>query len=345
MKKFTLIFTVILVSMAYHLLAQENNEEGKRVELQFRERASFLAVDDKYSIVPGVIYYADDGFRVFSGYDVDKCGTEDEYVILTYQDWKLRIRRNNDTEVYQPNLKAARMKFISSEIESIDKELKNLKTLDKDSADIRGISKKTMIENLNQQKALLYQLSEQQELVQQEAVHMPILAKNGVRLAMLKTDFDRMRASGTLVDVYSLKCKYRFSLASGFMTIPFKLRPKRDSVNFNITTDITLGAYIGGKMRLTRTGHYFLVLPATLGLSYINVGNHQTSNVNTEGSSNVVPGWTWSTGLIFDLNRFNVGVVLGQDFASGVGEHWLYNKKIWFSFSIGYSFFNESKKN
>jgi hypothetical protein len=46
--------------------------------------------------------------------------------------------------------------------------------------------------------------------------------------------------------------------------------------------------------------------------------------------------------IYFDLNGVNVGFVLGCDYASGVGDDWLYNKKLWYSFAIGYSFLNKN---
>lgn len=123
------------------------------------------------------------------------------------------------------------------------------------------------------------------------------------------------------------------------MTIPFKMRFRQDSVPFNMTTDITLGSYIGIQKRISSKNDYYLTFPLTLGLSYINVGNNETSNVNTSGSSSVVPGWTGSLGIAFDLDGFNLGFVCGLDYASGVGDNWLYNGKLWISFAIGYAFF------
>ena len=129
------------------------------------------------------------------------------------------------------------------------------------------------------------------------------------------------------------------------MTVPFKFRPKEDTVNFNLTTDVTLGAYLGVRRRIARSGSNFVIIPATLGLSYINVGNNQTSKVNTDDNTSVVPGLSWSSGIVFEINGFNLGYVFGQDYASGVGDNWLYNGKMWHSFSIGYSFFTQNAKN
>lgn len=318
MKK-NLTLLLMLISVSY-LFAQ--NDDGKKVELQFKERISFYSVDNRYNLLTDTIYHADDGFRVFSGYDIEKLKNGKEYVIFRYPTW------NGKTQVKEtPYSQQEKMLLDSLFLSSVEGLF---------DADITKSKIYTQI--LDSLKLL----AEKETL--KRPVHVDIVGRDGLKLAILKNDFEKLKLEGKIKDVYSLKWRHSTKLASGFMTIPFKLRPSQDSVNFNLTTDITLGPYIGVKKRISRQGNNFIVLPATLGLSYINVGNSETSNVNTENNSSVVPGWTWSTGLIFDLNGFNVGFVLGQDFASGVGQDWLYNKKLWYSFSIGYSFFRKSDK-
>ncbi len=268
-----------MVFLGTSLFAQ--NKDGKKIELEFKERVAFKPVDETYSFIPNITYHADDGFKVFSGYDVEDIGGVD-YVIFSYPDWKGKEQQQ--------------------------------------SASIKAL------------------------LQSGKSVHINLVGLNGKKLAMKKEDFEKLKLAGKVEDVYSVKWKYSTDICSGFMSVPFKLRPAQDSVNFDITTDVTLGAYVGVRKRISKKRNNFVIVPVTLGLSYINVGNNQTSTVNTEGSTGVVPGWSWSTGLVLDLNSFNVGFVLGQDYASGVGDHWLYNKKIWYSFAIGYSFFNNKDK-
>lgn len=298
------------------------NDDGKKVELQFKERVGFYSVDNRYNLITDTIYHGDDGFRVFSGYDIEKLSNGKEYVILKYPNWKGKSQVKEIPYSQQEKMLLDSLFLLS---------VKGLFDLD---------TSKTKIytQILDSLKLLA------QKEILKRPVHVDIVGRNGLRLAIPKDDFEKLNLQGKLQDVYSLKWRHSTKLASGFMTVPFKLRPAQDSVNFNMTTDITLGAYIGVKKRISKQGNNFIVIPATLGLSYINVGNSETSNVNTENNSSVVPGWTWSTGLVFDLNGFNIGVVLGQDYASGVGQDWIYNKKMWYSFSIGYSFFSKSEK-
>jgi hypothetical protein len=166
-----------------------------------------------------------------------------------------------------------------------------------------------------------------------------IAAINGKTLAVKKTEFDLVKKT----TYYSVSfCKWKnYNFSSGIMTIPFKLRPKIDTIEFNVTTDITLGGYFGLTKRISTYKRYYITLPATLGLSYINVTNNNTSNIIKDNATGVVPGFTWSSGIIFQLEDFNIGFVLGQDFASGVGDKWIYNGKLWYSFAIGYNFLSQ----
>jgi hypothetical protein len=312
MKK-TLTLLMILITLS-RLYAQ--NDDSKKVELQFKERVGFYSVDNRYNLITDTIFHANDGFRVFSGYDIDTLMDGKVYVILKYPNWKGKSQVHNKI-IRQEQKILLDTVFLLSIKEILDK---------------GTIKEKIYYQVLDSLKTLA------EREVLKRPVHVDIVGRDSLSIAILKDDFENLLLRGKINDVYSLKWPYSTKLASGFISVPFKLRPSQDSVNFNITTDITLGAYIGVKKRISRQGNNFIVIPATLGLSYINVGDNKTSIVNTENSSSLVPGWTWSTGIIFDLNGFNIGFVLGQDFASGVGKDWIYNNKTWYSFSIGYSF-------
>lgn len=317
LKKVNFILILSLISR----LGVSQNEDGKKVELQFKERVSFYAVDNRYNLLKDTVYFADDGFRVFSGFDIEKLADGKEYVILRYPNWKGR------SQVKEKHIPKQRQVLLDSLF------LLSVEDLYREETKQAEIYR-TILDSLKL-------LSDAERL--KKPYRTDIVGRDSLTLAFPLKDFKVLKSEKKIQDVYSLKWSHSTKIASGFMTIPFKLRPKQDSVNFTMTTDITLGAYLGVKKRISRRSNYFVVLPATLGLSYINVANNETSNVNTEGSSGIVPGWTWSSGLVFDFDGFNVGVVFGQDFASGVGEDWLYNGNLWYSFSIGYSFFNKDK--
>ncbi|MCB0762693.1 MAG: hypothetical protein KDC12_14285 [Flavobacteriales bacterium] len=164
-------------------------------------------------------------------------------------------------------------------------------------------------------------------------------ALNGKTLAILKEEFDKL----TTTDIHNNKVFKRgsYDFTSGVMTIPFKFRPRLDTTEFTMTTDITLGPYMGVTHRLSETKPYFLTLAGTLGVAFINLNDNTTSNENNESTTGIVPGLTWSTGLILQLDDFSLGYVLGQDFASEVGHDWMYHSRIWHSFAIGYNFLSK----
>jgi hypothetical protein len=165
------------------------------------------------------------------------------------------------------------------------------------------------------------------------------IAINGKTFAIKKTDFDLVKKT----TYYSLSFKKwkNYNFSSGVMTIPFKLRPKIDSTEFNVTTDVTLGGYFGLTKRISSNKRNYITIPATLGLSYINISNNNTSNLNKDNAIGVVPGITWCSGIIFQLEDFNIGFVFGTDYASGVGKKWIYNGRMWYSFAIGYNFLTQ----
>jgi hypothetical protein len=171
-------------------------------------------------------------------------------------------------------------------------------------------------------------------------VNFPLAGKralNGKTLLISKAQFDKIEKTS----VYSTSWRNRrnYQLTSGQLTIPFKLRTKTGDTEFQMTTDVTIGAYVGVRKRLSKRQDTFITIPATLGLTFINVNDNTTAPTgSSENPTGIVPGWTWSTGVVFEFNKFSAGLVLGRDYASGVANDWIYHDKTWYSFAIGYSF-------
>lgn len=164
---------------------------------------------------------------------------------------------------------------------------------------------------------------------------------NGKILIIEKERFEKLDKN-TLYDTNFRKIKnYKFT--TGLLTIPFKYRPSQDSLNFKMTTDVTLGPYLGVTKRISKRNTYYMTIPATLGLSFINLNNNVTS---TQQSNDIdlIPGFSMSTGLIFQFDNFTIGYVIGLDYASGIGKDWIYQGKEWHSFAIGYSFIKSDGK-
>lgn len=130
-------------------------------------------------------------------------------------------------------------------------------------------------------------------------------------------------------------------VTGGQLTIPFKIRPKAEHGTFRLTTDVTLGAFIGLTKRLSTKKDHYITIPLTAGLTFININDNNTSlefAAADAGETDVVPGLTWSSGVIIQLDQYNLGLIFGKDYASEVGNQWLYHKKMWWSFGLGFSF-------
>lgn len=174
------------------------------------------------------------------------------------------------------------------------------------------------------------------ENVSNNPVRISILNRNRMFIAM-PYDLFKASAKDTLYNA-SFTDMSNFKITSGILTVPFKLRSPQKDENFTMTTDVTLGPYIGVTKRISSRNPIYVTLPVTLGLAFINISNNETATVNSEPNINTVPGVSWSSGLIFQLNKFDIGFVFGQDFASDIGDNWIYQGKTWTSFAIGYSF-------
>lgn len=125
--------------------------------------------------------------------------------------------------------------------------------------------------------------------------------------------------------------------------MPFKIRNKPENGTFRLSTDVTLGAYFGITKPLPGKTENFITIPVTAGLTFINLNNDNTTidpaiRADTEDTTDVVPGLTWSTGILLQLDHYNLGIIVGKDYASEVGNQWIYHRKWWWSFGLGFSF-------
>ncbi|MBL7776226.1 MAG: hypothetical protein JNK89_09500 [Saprospiraceae bacterium] len=131
----------------------------------------------------------------------------------------------------------------------------------------------------------------------------------------------------------------RVQLSGGQLTLPFKIRPKAETSSFRLTTDVTIGAYIGLTKNLSKKKQHRLIIPLAAGLTFINLNSSNTTFDQPLQEAEVVPGLTWSTGLILQLEQYSLGLMFGKDYASEVGDQWNYHGKFWWSFGIGFAFF------
>ncbi|MFN0036329.1 MAG: hypothetical protein ACKVUS_14790 [Saprospiraceae bacterium] len=127
-------------------------------------------------------------------------------------------------------------------------------------------------------------------------------------------------------------------VTGGQLTLPFKIRRSPEHNTFRLTTDVTLGGYVGYTRRLSAKKDFYLTVPLTAGLTFINLTDNNTTLDRVEADAEVVPGLTWSSGLILQMDKYNLGLLFGKDYASSVGDQWEYHGKLWWSFGVGFVF-------
>jgi hypothetical protein len=124
----------------------------------------------------------------------------------------------------------------------------------------------------------------------------------------------------------------------GQLTLPFKIRRTQEHNTFKLTTDVTLGGYVGYTRKISEKRDFYLTVPLTAGLTFINVNSNNTTLDLAMTDAEVVPGLTWSTGIILQMDKYSLGLMFGKDYASDVGDQWEYHGKLWWSFGIGFVF-------
>lgn len=128
-------------------------------------------------------------------------------------------------------------------------------------------------------------------------------------------------------------------VTGGQITLPFKIRKDAENHTFRLTTDVTLGGYVGYTRRLSCRRNYSLTIPFTAGLTFININDNNSSALRADVvDADVVPGLTWSTGVILQLESYTLGLMFGKDYAGNVGDQWAYHGKTWWSFGVGFVF-------
>ena len=160
---------------------------------------------------------------------------------------------------------------------------------------------------------------------------------NGAYYWIRKDQFDKLLEDKFVTISYQIPNTQLTYGAS--LTLPFKYRTKTKGQNIKITPDITLGGFLGARHRISSTKPFYLSLPiVTLGMTTLAINDNNNPSDPDKGDG-LVLGITASTGMVFEFDDFQFGLILGLDRAAGeLGKDWIYNDKVWYSFSIGYTF-------
>jgi hypothetical protein len=159
-----------------------------------------------------------------------------------------------------------------------------------------------------------------------------------------KNTFDTMLKAETLAKRYrrgSAGQVYRLNLA-----LPFKLRRAIPGFNTTLDQGIQIAGSFGWRWRISDTRDYHVDFPVvSAGLTTLNI-DMGTAPAAHDSNTHTL-GVTASSGVVLELSDFQLGIMMGVDRATGdTGKDWRYNGKLWYSFSVGYSFLkNDSLKN
>lgn len=162
--------------------------------------------------------------------------------------------------------------------------------------------------------------------------------------AMPSAEFDQKVTHGDVTKLHatSIVPTFRFGTA---LTLPFKLHRKTDKHSRDLTTDATVAGYFGPRWRLSESHDYFLNL--VLGAGFALLPNTTVDTVaTTPGDSktttknSLIPGITVSGGVVGEIDGFQLGIMIGKDYATGIGNTtWPYNDEWWYALGIGFTFF------
>ena len=327
--KAPVLTTALLLLIAVPLFAQDQQFGGeRRVGIELERRAHFYAVDERYQPYEDTLFYANAGFLIHAEYDVVQELDGTVYVYLTYPDFVetgTQVATDGPGYGYDQPLEP----YVAAQ--------------PLPDADAAPVYYDTLLPPPPPPPVPVVSPSYYEVPVQQSAraLRYPLHGLNGRILRMPKAVFDDLPKT----EIYDTNWKRgrNYRLTSGFLSIPFKLRPSLDTSNFALATDATIGPYLGITKRLARRREFYATVPLTLGLSYLNVNDNNTDTSVRRSDVNVLPGVSWSTGLIFQLNQFNIGFVLGKDYVSDIGDAWQYHGKTWYAFALGYSFLGTDK--
>lgn len=130
------------------------------------------------------------------------------------------------------------------------------------------------------------------------------------------------------------------------LVIPLKIRPAIGDNPLQFLGDVAIGPYFG--YQFGKRSFDFSATPSQTTLTacafgsptMINLNSSNQTNSPTNGNS--VLGLSTGLGLLFDINSLQFGLTTGWDWISGeVSETWIYQGKVWTSFSFAYNLSNQ----
>lgn len=139
-------------------------------------------------------------------------------------------------------------------------------------------------------------------------------------------------------------------LSISTLMLPVKYRPATELngtyYKRAFSTDISIGPFVSYKFRAGHNYKQFLQFGAFAGPTLIQFPSTVDSDDGQPNQSNISSdnhiGFTAGSGVVFQRDKFQIGLVYGCDWLGGErSKEWQYDGKGWWSFAIGFKFLDE----
>jgi len=135
---------------------------------------------------------------------------------------------------------------------------------------------------------------------------------------------------------------HKTSFTFGAMTIPMKIRfGKKTNRRTLVEEKLNIGLTPGLKFQISSRKEQSITLMANIGVSNVRTST-DTFNAGYVPSSDNEPALSGAFGLMYQYEKFQIGVLSGKDWLLSDGApSWKYQSKQWLGIGIGFSFFGQ----
>jgi hypothetical protein len=165
--------------------------------------------------------------------------------------------------------------------------------------------------------------------------------KERLYFAVRKSDLEKL---STVYHVASLKT-IQFSL--GFITMPVKMRLK----NFDFSDQFSIGATAGVKWRISNRNENYLHVLGGVNIGVIDIDSTNSNPVKEDVRKSLpaknVAVLSPAGGLVVSFSGAQIGLFFGVDYLGKSNRdkfNWIYNKKLWMAFGVGFNLFSSDKQ-